>query len=42
MKGSPAQLSIMDIELDNQGKMVKLEHSELIEGRQVLTYTYEK
>ena len=42
MKGSPAQLSVMDIELDNQGKLVKLEHSELIEGRQVLTYTYVK
>ena len=42
MKGSPAQLFIMDIELDNQGKVVKLEHSELIEGQKILTYTYEK
>ena len=42
MKGSPMQLFIMDIEIDNQGKVVKLEHSELIEGQKILTYTYEK
>jgi len=42
MEGSPAQLFIMDIELDNQGKVIKIEHNELIEGQKVLTYVYEK
>ena len=41
-KGSPVQLFIIDIEIDNQGKVVKLEHSEFIEGEKVLTYIYEK
>jgi len=41
-QGSPVKLFIIDIELDNQGKVVKLEHSEFIEGEKVLTYTYEK
>ena len=42
MKGSPAKLYIMDIELDDKGKTVKIEHYELIEGQKVLTYVYEK
>lgn len=42
IKGSPAQFFIMDIELDNQEKVVKIEHNELIDGQKVLTYIYEK
>jgi hypothetical protein len=38
IKGSPAQLFIIDIELDNQEKIIKIEHSELINGQKVLTY----
>lgn len=41
-KGSPAQLFIMDIELDNQGKVIKIEHNEFIDGQRVLTYIYKK
>ena len=41
-KGSPAQLFIMDIDLDNQKKVIKIEHNELIDGQKVLTYTYKK
>ncbi|MCL2245719.1 MAG: hypothetical protein FWC10_01200 [Lentimicrobiaceae bacterium] len=42
IEGSPARLFIMDIKLDNQGKVIKIEHNELIDGRKVLTYIYEK
>ena len=42
IKGSPAQLYIMDIELDKQEKVTKIEHHELIYGQKVLTYTYRK
>jgi hypothetical protein len=41
-KGSPARLYLMDIELNKQEKVVKIEHFEYIEGRKVLTYTYSK
>ena len=41
-KGSPAQLFIMEIELNNQEKVIKIEHYEFIEGQKVLTYTYNK
>jgi hypothetical protein len=40
--GSPAQLFIMNIELDSQEQVIKIEQSELIEGQRVLIYTYEK
>jgi hypothetical protein len=40
MKGSPAQLFIVDLELDNQGKVMKLEYNEFIEGNKILTYSY--
>ena len=40
--GSPAQLYIMDIELDNLGKVVKIEHYDFIEDQKVLTYVYNK
>ena len=42
IKGSPAQLFIMDIELDNQGNVIKIEHNEFIDGQRVLTYIYKK
>jgi hypothetical protein len=42
IKGSPVQLYIMDLELDKQGKVIKIEHNELIDGKKVLTYTYKK
>ena len=42
VKGSPAQLFIMDIELDNREKVIKIEHNELIGGQKILTYVYEK
>ena len=42
IKGSPTQLFIMDIELDSQEKVIKIEHYELVEGKKVLSYVYEK
>jgi hypothetical protein len=42
IKGSPAKLFIMDIELDNQERVIKIEHNELIDGQKILTYTYKK
>ncbi len=42
MKGSPAQLFIMEIDLDSKGKVVKIEHSEFIEEQKILTFTYKK
>ena len=41
-EGSPAQLFIMDVELDNKGKVIKIEHYEFIDSQKVLTYIYNK
>lgn len=40
--GSPAQLFIMNIDLDNQGKVIKIHQYEIIENQKVLTYIYNK
>ena len=42
IKGSPAQLYIMDVELDNLNKVINIEHNELIDGQKVLTFIYKK
>lgn len=42
IKGSPAQLFIMDIELDSQERVIKIEHNEFIDGQKVLNFIYEK
>jgi hypothetical protein len=42
IKGSPTQLFIIDIEIDSQEKVIKVEHYELVEGKKVLSYVYEK